>query len=382
MVESAVGSPGPAIGSWSVLPTTKRPAVSTVDAPPSLWFASRVWWCGGRRRVRLHVAALVVALVPAAALAAPAPIPSIFDPLSRPADEIYTLSLLVLGICAAIFVLVGGLLVVSIVRFRRRPDDDGIEPPQVYGSNRLELAWTVIPLLIVFVLFLVTTRTLIAVENAVPPADALEVRVIGHQWWWEFRYPAQGVVTANELHVPLGRATFLTLESADVVHSFWIPQLNGKTDVIPNRHNRMWIEPREAGLYSGQCAEYCGTQHARMLLRVIAHPPDEFDAWARAQRAPAVADAGVQAGRDVFQSTACINCHRIDGTVADGVFGPDLTHLMSRETIAAGAAPNTPAALRDWIANPNAVKPGALMPAMQLGPAELDQVVAYLTTLK
>ncbi|MEO8602362.1 MAG: cytochrome c oxidase subunit II [bacterium] len=314
--------------------------------------------------------------------AAPGPIPSIFDPLSRPADEIYTLSLLVLGICGAIFVLVAGLLVISIVRFRRRPDDDGVEPPQVYGSNPIELAWTVIPLLIVFVLFLVTTRTLIAIENAVPPADALEVRVIGHQWWWEFRYPKQGVVTANELHVPVGRATFLTLESADVVHSFWLPQLNGKTDVIPNRVNRMWIEPREAGIYYGQCAEYCGTQHARMMLRVIAHPADEFDAWAQAQLAPAVADASAAAGRDVFQSTACINCHRIDGTVADGVFGPDLTHLMSRDTIAAGAAPNTAQALRDWIDNPDAIKPGALMPAMQLSPIELDQVVAYLTTLK
>ena len=287
-----------------------------------------------------------------------------------------------LGICAAIFVLVGGILVISIVRFRERPDDDGVEPPQVYGSNPIELAWTVIPLLIVFVLFLVTTRTLIAIENATPPGDALEVRVIGHQWWWEFRYPASGVVTANELHVPVGRATFLTLESADVVHSFWIPQLNGKTDVIPNRVNRMWIEPREAGLYSGQCAEYCGTQHARMLLRVIADPPAEFDAWTKAQLAAAVSEASVQAGRDVFQSTACINCHRIDGTVADGVFGPDLTHLMSRDTIAAGAAPNNAKALHDWIDNPDAVKPGALMPAMQLGPTELDQVVAYLTTLK
>jgi cytochrome c oxidase subunit 2 len=330
--------------------------------------------------MRLHAAALL-ALVPAAAHAAPAPIPSIFDPLSRPAQEIQTLSYLVLGICAAIFVVVGGVLVVSIVRFRRRPDDDGVEPPQVYGSNPIELAWTVIPLLIVFVLFLVTTRTLIAVENEAPPRDAMEVRVIGHQWWWEFRYPQSGVVTANELHVPVGRATYLTLESADVVHSFWVPQLNGKTDVIPNRVNRMWIEPREAGLYIGQCAEYCGTQHARMLLRVVAQPAEAFEAWTQAQLAPSVAAASVQAGRDVFQATACINCHRIDGTVADGVFGPDLTHLMSRDTIAAGAAPNTAAALHDWIDNPDAVKPGALMPAMQLTPTELDHVVAYLTTL-
>jgi cytochrome c oxidase subunit 2 len=332
--------------------------------------------------MRLHTTALLTALLPAAALAGPGPIPSIFDPLSRPADEIYTLSLFVLGICATIFVIVGGLLVVSIVRFRQRADDDGVEPPQVYGSNPIELAWTVVPLLIVFVLFLVTTRTIIAIENAAPPADALEVRVIGHQWWWEFRYPAQGVVTANELHVPAGRATFLTLESADVVHSFWLPQLNGKTDVIPNRVNRMWIEPRESGTYLGQCAEYCGTQHARMMLRVIAHPPEEFDAWAKTQRGEAVHDPSVQAGRDLFQSVACINCHRVGGTVADGVFGPDLTHLMSRATIAAGAAPNTAEKLHAWIANPDDLKPGALMPAMKLSDDQIKQVVAYLTTLQ
>lgn len=332
--------------------------------------------------MRLHTTALLTALLPAAAIAAPGPIPSIFDPLSRPAGEIYTLSLFVLGICAAIFVVVGGLLVTSIVRFRRRPDDDGREPPQVYGSNPIELAWTVVPLLIVFVLFLVTTRTLIAIESVAPPPGALEVRVIGHQWWWEFRYPQQGVVTANELHVPAGVATYLTLESADVVHSFWVPQLNGKTDVIPNRVNRMWIEPQESGLYLGQCAEYCGTQHARMMLRVVAHPPDEFAAWAKTQRGEAVHDPGVQAGRDLFQSVACINCHRVGGTVADGVFGPDLTHLMSRATIAAGAAPNTPEKLHAWIANPDALKPGALMPAMKLSDDQIKQVVAYLTTLK
>ncbi|MDX2170588.1 MAG: cytochrome c oxidase subunit II [Deltaproteobacteria bacterium] len=347
-----------------------------------MWLWRGVWWSGGRRRSRLAGTALGVVLLAAAAHAQPAPIPSIFDPLSRPADEIYTLSLFVLGICAVIFVVVGGLLVTSIVRFRRRPDDDGREPPQVYGSNPIELAWTVVPLLIVFVLFLVTTRSIIAIERAAPPADALEVRVIGHQWWWEFRYPAQGVVTANELHVPAGRATFLTLESADVVHSFWVPQLNGKTDVIPNRVNRMWIEPRDAGLYIGQCAEYCGTQHARMLLRVVAHAPADFDAWVASQRGEAVHDPSVQAGRDLFQSVACINCHRIGGTVADGVFGPDLTHLMSRATIAAGAADNTAANLHAWIANPDALKPGALMPAMKLSDAQITQVVAYLTTLQ
>jgi cytochrome c oxidase subunit 2 len=314
--------------------------------------------------------------------AAPGTIPSIFDPLSPPAQSIHTLAILLLAICGAIFVIVGGLMAYCVVRFRQRDSDPDHEPPQVYGSNQIELAWTVIPLLIVFVLFLVTTRTLIAIENAQPPADALHVRVVGHQWWWEFRYPDQDVVTANELHVPLDRATFLTLESADVVHSFWVPQLNGKTDVIPNRVNRLWFEPQVAGLYLGQCAEYCGTQHARMMLRVIAHPPEEFDAWVAQQRQPAAEVASAAAGRDLFQSVACINCHRIGGTVADGVFGPDLTHLMSRETIAAGAALNTPEMLQAWITDPDTIKPGVLMPAMKLENDEIEQIVAYLTTLK
>lgn len=346
-------------------------------------FTGRVWWCGVRAGEWLRALGLLTSLwLPAAAAAAPGPIPSIFDPLSPPAESIRTLAMLLLAICGAIFVVVGGLMVYCVVRFRQRDGDPDHEPPQIYGSNQIELAWTVIPLLIVFVLFLVTTRTLIAIENAQPPADALHVRVIGHQWWWEFRYPDQEVVTANELHVPLGRATFLTLESADVVHSFWVPQLNGKTDVIPNRVNRLWFEPQVAGLYLGQCAEYCGTQHARMMLRVIAHPPEEFDAWVAQQRQPAAEVAAASAGRDLFQSVACINCHRIGGTVADGVFGPDLTHLMSRETIAAGAALNTPEMLHAWITDPDTIKPGALMPAMKLADDEVEQIVAYLTTLK
>ena len=348
-----------------------------------MWLATRVWWCGVRERESIYALGLLTSLlVPTCAVAAPGAIPSIFDPHSPPAHEIHTLSLLVLGISAAIFVIVSALLVYSIVRFRARPGDEEREPPQVYGSNQIELAWTVIPTLIVFVLFLVTTRTLIAIENATPPDDALQVRVIGHQWWWEFRYPEQGVITANELHVPVGRPTFLTLESADVVHSFWIPQLNGKTDVIPNRVNRMWFEPSVAGTFFGQCAEYCGTQHAKMLLRVVAQPQAEFDAWVAAQRQPATVASDAATGRTLFQSVACINCHRVDGTVADGVFGPDLTHLMSRQTIAAGAAPNTADALRAWITNPNTIKPGALMPAMKLPDADVNELVAYLTTLK
>jgi len=325
---------------------------------------------------------------------------NIFKPDGAPARAIFDYTMLVLAVCAVIFVIVVGLLVYTVTRFRHRREDDGQEPPQVYGSNQIELAWTVIPIIIVFVLTLVTARTIAEVQNAVPPPKALKVTVVGHQWWWEIRYPDLGVVTANELHVPVSdpaqpRPTFLKLESADVAHSFWIPQLAGKTDVIPNRDNSMWIEPVTPGTYLGNCAEYCGTQHARMLIRVIVHPQGEFENWVAAQKPDSATDTNlvaaqkpdsatdtqVKAGRDVFFSTSCVNCHTINGTEANGKFGPDLTHLMSRQTLGSGAALNTPEKLRAWVRNPQNLKPGCYMPDMQLTDEEMDQLVRYLLTL-
>jgi cytochrome c oxidase subunit II len=313
--------------------------------------------------------------------------PSIFAPVSTPAFAIRELAFFVLGITGVIFLLVAGLTAYTLVRFRRRRGDDGREPAQVYGSVQIELAWTVVPLLIVVVLFLVTARYIYAIERQSPPPAALEITIVGHQWWWEIRYPKLGIVTANELHVPVSdpaRPTpaFITLQSADVIHSFWIPQLAGKMDVVPNKTNRVWIEPERPGTYVGQCAEYCGLQHAGMLLTVTAHSPDEFARWVAEQRAPGRDEAGAQAGRDRFASLACINCHTIRGTPANGVFGPDLTHLMSRTTLGAGVIPNTPETLRAWIDNPAVLKPGALMPAMKLAREDLDAVTAYLLTLK
>jgi cytochrome c oxidase subunit II len=307
---------------------------------------------------------------------------SIFAPASAPAHQILELSHLVLAVCAGIFLVVAGLLTWCVVRYRQRPGDGPGDPPQVYGSNQIEIAWTVVPLIIVFVLFLVTARTLVALEAPAARPGTLEVTVVGHQWWWELRYPALGVVTANELHVPARVPTLITLESADVVHSFWVPRLAGKTDLIPGRRNRMWILPLEPGTYLGQCAEFCGTQHAHMLLRVVAHPDREFDRWAAAQRGPAVEDPEVADGRALFESTACVNCHRVGGTPAAGSFGPDLTHLMSRTTIGAGVAENTPAGLRAWVHDPATFKPGARMPAMQLRSPAVDRIVAYLGTLR
>jgi cytochrome c oxidase subunit II len=311
---------------------------------------------------------------------------NIFVPASTPAKSIADLSVFVLVITGIIFLVVFVLLLSCVVRFRARATDGGREPAQVYGSMQMELAWTIIPILIVVVLFLATARVIHAVQDAPEPAGALDVIAIGHQYWWEFRYPRLGIVTANELHIPVSgqdhsAPTFLQLLSADTDHSFWVPELAGKTDLIPNHANRMWMDPQREGVFLGQCAQYCGTQHAKMLLRVSVDRAEDFSAWVRAQQKPAVEDAHVIAGRRVFESNACMNCHAVGGTPADGRFGPDLTHLMSRATLAAGAAENTHDNLRLWIQNPSAIKPGSLMPAMKLGDADLDAVVSYMETL-
>jgi cytochrome c oxidase subunit II len=315
---------------------------------------------------------------------------NIFDPAATPAHSAYGLSMLVLSITLAIFLIVGGLLLYALIRYRHRPEDSDHEPAQIYGSNQIELSWTVIPILIVVTLFLTTTRVILGTEAIPKPDSAMDVTVIGHQFWWEYRYPKLGVVTANELHIPISdpakpTPTYLKMSSADVSHSFWVPRLAGKMDVIPNRVNTMWIDPPQPGLYLGQCAQYCGTQHAKMLLRVYAQTPEEFAAWVSQQKRPAQQDftgnPAAADGQTVFMHNACINCHTISGTVATGRFGPDLTHLASRDTIASGPIENTPENLRKWIEDPNTMKPGSLMPAMHLNDHDLDVITAYLTQL-
>jgi cytochrome c oxidase subunit II len=344
----------------------------------------------------------------------------------------------VLGITGLIYVGVSSLLLYAIVKFRARKGDT-TEPPQVYGSMQIELSWTIIPILIIVVLFLTTARVLFSVQDAPKPKSALDVIVVGHQFWWEFRYPEYHVVTANELHLPVSskdapRPAFMKLTSADVMHSFWVPQLDGKTDVLPNRVNEMWIDPQETGLFVGQCAQFCGAEHAQMLLRVYVESPEQFKAWIASQQrtqaeltavpggmpgstnetAPnegnqaGVVHASVnkvppnspatrgnvtaslgesqaisaQMGQYVFEHEACISCHTVAGTVATGRYGPDLTHLMSRDTIASGTVPNTEKNLLAWIGDPNQFKPGSMMPAMHLGDTQNRQITAYLMTLK
>ncbi len=281
---------------------------------------------------------------------------NIFDPAATPAHWIFGLSMLVLSVTLAIFLLVGGLLLYVLIRYRQRPSDSEREPAQIYGSDQIELSWTVIPILIVVMLFLSTTRVILNTQAAPKPSGALDVT-----------------------------PTYLSLSSADTDHSFWVPRLAGKTDLIPNRRNTMWIDPQAAGLYLGQCAQYCGTQHAKMLLRVYAQSPEDFAAWIKQQQRPAEQNLSetpaAAEGQTVFMQSACINCHTVAGTVASGRFGPDLTHLASRDTIASGPVQNTPENLRKWIADPASMKPGVLMPSMHLNDHDLDVITAYLTTL-
>jgi len=344
---------------------------------------------------------------------------SIFDPVSPGAESIRNLAVLVLAITGFIFIVVEGILFYAIVRFRRKRGarEEGreareTEPPQVYGSKPIEIAWTAAPALIVFVLVLVTARTLWEV-NVPPPSpkprdNTLFVTVVGRQWWWEYQYdhyngkPIRAVgpdgketdrpvITANELHVPASEAgengvkrlVFLNLTSADVCHSFWVPRLAGKTDLIPGHPNSMSFQTDRPDLYLGQCAEYCGTQHANMLLRVVVDSPRDFESWLENERREA-RDEGqeAKAGKEVFLSQSCVNCHRIRGTPAKGSYAPDLTHLRRRETLASGMVPNTAENLRKWLEDPQKVKPGCLMPAFALSKDDRKLLLGYLLTLR
>jgi cytochrome c oxidase subunit 2 len=244
------------------------------------------------------------------------------------------------------------------------------------------MIWTLIPCVIVAVLFALTARTMSLADP--PPAPEPDLIVTGHQWWWEARYAKSSVVTANEFHIPVGKAFCIQLESSDVLHEMWVPELARKITAVPGHPNHLWLQADHAGTYVGICSEFCGSQHAWMHFLLVAEPEPEFTAWEEAQRQSAPKPAGDSAakGLALFQRKTCVNCHAIHGVTADAHVGPDLTHFASRRQLGAGVADNTPENLRRWMANPQQIKPGCLMPDFQLANADLENLTDFLETLK
>jgi cytochrome c oxidase subunit II len=281
----------------------------------------------------------------------------------------------------AIFLVVQALLLVAIFRFRER--DPQAIPKQVRGSAVLEIIWTLLPAVILTFIAFPTVAAIFRTQTA-PPKDTLRVKVIGHQWWWEFHYPDLGVTTASDLHLPAGRPVSLEIASTDVIHSFWVPPLGGKRDAIPGSVTRIVLTADTPGVYYGQCAEFCGASHANMRHLAVVDAPDAFAAWAAQQKEPAPTPpdgSAAATGLQVFRAGTCVGCHAVRGVSAGGI-GPDLTHFGSRKTLAGGMLPNTPEHLARWVRHAPAVKPGSLMPEQKLSDPEVAALVAYLQSLR
>jgi cytochrome c oxidase subunit II len=303
--------------------------------------------------------------------------PSTLDARGPAADRIATLWWLLLVIATVVFAVVVGFLLVAIARARRR--DSPVRRDAGWGERFIVIAGVVVPALILIAVFVVSLRDMVALSDRGNEAD-LTIVVIAHDWWWEVRYP-NGAVTANEIHMPAGEPVRFQLLTDDVIHSFWVPQLQGKVDHITGRENYIWLEADEPGRYRGQCAEFCGLQHANMGFDVVAQPRADFDAWVDAAAAPATTTMPAVDGENLFLEGTCAGCHAIRGTTADADVGPDLTHLADRETLMAGMLPNTRANLARVVTDPQSIKPGAAMPPTDLSDEELDALLDYLEGL-
>ena len=279
------------------------------------------------------------------------------------------------------FIVVEGILLFSVLRFRHK--EGAPTPTPHHGHTTLEIAWTLAPALILVFIAVPTVRTIFEVAGTAPPG-ALRVEVIGHQWWWEYRYPDLGIVTANEMHVPVGKPVSIDITSMDVIHAWWTPRLGGKRDAIPNHHNKIAFTADSVGVFMGQCVEYCGSSHANMRLRTFVDSDSTFQAWVADQKStPALPAKGSpeEAGRADFQKYGCIGCHTVAG-YSNGPIGPNLTHVGSRSMIAGDIMMNTEQHLRDWIANPPGMKPGSIMPNLHVSQPDLTALIAYLQSLK
>ncbi len=305
---------------------------------------------------------------------------SVLTPATKEASYILSSFYIVLGVSVIIFVIVAGLVVYATIRFRRR---SGREAKQFSENFWLEVLWISIPLLIVAGLFMVAVRTMSLVN---PPTlgDTPDLTVVAHQWWWELHYPRSGVTAANEIHLPVGKHLLLKFESADVIHGFWVPAFGQKIDVIPGHPNTMWLTITRPGRYLGTCSSFCGLGHADMRIQVFAESPEEFKAWLAHERQPALPPRTVEEkkGVQVFREKNCINCHSIAGLATKGREAPDLTHVGSRTTLAAGTLPNTSENLAKWLRNPQAVKKGTRMPDTGLTADQIKYLTTYLEGLK
>ena len=332
------------------------------------------------RKLALPAAALTLVLTGCANSSLPQ---DALDPQGPFSRKVHNLAMPVFAIAGVVFVLVEGLLVYAVIRFRRRSDDES--PVQVHGNVKAELGWTIAPAVVLAGVGIFTVGTVIDLDRVPKGDDVLAVNVTGHQWWWEYNYPDEHVVTANELHIPTGTDVAITLRSKDVIHSFWPPKLAGKLDVIPNRENHMVINADHAGVYYGQCAEFCGISHANMRLRVVAHTPADFARWVKANaappREPSDDDPDAVAGQGLFRAKGCASCHSVKGFAA-GAVGPDLTHLQQRKVFAGALFDLNEKNLRRWLRNPPGEKPGSIMPNLNLTEEEITSLIAYLDTLK
>jgi cytochrome c oxidase subunit II len=306
------------------------------------------------------------------------------DPHSAAASAIATLWWVMLAVASIVFLGAVAMLILGYVR-RSRPGLPVLGEDESANTRLVVLFGIAIPAVVLIALFVVSDLFVIRQTDA-PAADesALTIHVVGHQWFWEVRYPGTQAVTANEIHIPVGKPVRIVGTTADVIHSFWVPELNRKIDLIPGRQNSTLLEADQASVYRGQCAEFCGLQHANMALSVVAEPQRAYNAWLHNMAKPArpPASAAASAGKQVFMSSQCQSCHAIRGTPATGTVGPDLTHLATRQTLAAETIPNTHPWLRRWIANPQAIKPGNVMPDLGVSGHRLQDVVAYLRGLR
>ena len=303
------------------------------------------------------------------------------DPQSPLARAIYDLGIVSGIILALIFVIVTGGVVYAIFHFRARAGEP--DPNQIAGNRKVEVMWTVIPFLIVVLLSALTLQAMNRADP--PPSPSADVVVTGHQFWWQADYPASGVTTANEIHIPAGKPLSVRLESKDVLHEFWVPKLTRKMTNVPGQPNHIWLQADKPGTYIGQCSEFCGTQHAWMLLVVVAEEPPQFEQWQQTQLRPAQAptNSATTKGLELFRTSTCINCHAINGVPgANSRVAPDLTHVASRRQLGAGILENTPSNMRAWLKSPQHIKPGALMPDYSLTDEQLDQLSEYLSTLR